>query len=96
MAALAAPPHFFFAQSKKCVYLCRMKNIKLTIEEARAALAGRGFTKESLETILETLTAASKTAPKWLVIALKTLAYLIGLLLAGYGTEAAAATIFHF
>lgn len=73
-----------------------MKNLKLTIDEARAALAGRGYTKDSLDTILEALTAASKYAPKWWVIVLKTLAYLIGLLLAGYGTEAAAATIFHF
>lgn len=73
-----------------------MKNIKITIDEARAALEGRGYTKESLETILGALKSASKDAPKWWVIVLKTLAYLIGLLLAGYGTEAAAATIFHF
>lgn len=32
--------------------------------------------------------------PEWLVVVLKVLAYLIGLLLAGYGTSAAAQTLF--
>ena len=45
--------------------------------------------KEALDT-LEALESASKPATPWWVIALKTLAYLIGLLLAGYGTSAAA------
>ena len=32
--------------------------------------------------------------PEWLVVVLKVLAYLIGLLLAGYGTSAAAQSLF--
>ena len=51
--------------------------------------------KEALDT-LEALESASKPATPWWVIALKTLAYLIGLLLAGYGTSAAAQTLLNF
>ena len=48
--------------------------------------------KETLNA-LEALESESKPATPWWVIVLKTLAYLIGLLLAGYGTSAAAHTM---
>ena len=67
-----------------------MKDIKVTLEEARAALSGKGYTKEGLDEILTALLRATNDGPKWWVIALKTLAYLIGLLLAGMGTAKAA------
>ena len=51
--------------------------------------------KEALDA-LEALESASKPATPWWVIAFKTLAYLIGLLLAGYGTSAAAQTLLNF
>ena len=51
--------------------------------------------KEALDA-LEALESASKPATPWWVIALKTLAYVIGRLLAGYGTSAAAQTLLNF
>ncbi len=43
---------------------------------------------------LNTLETAEKEPTPWWVIVLKTLVYLIGLLLAGYGTSAAAQSLF--
>lgn len=72
-----------------------MKNdIKTTVANARAALVNNSVEPEKLESILDDLLASSKNATPWWVIVLKTLAYLIGLLLAGYGTSAAAQTMF--
>lgn len=72
-----------------------MKNdIKTTVANARAALVNNSVEPEKLENILDDLLASSKNASPWWVIVLKTLAYLIGLLLAGYGTSAAAQTMF--
>lgn len=72
-----------------------MKNdIKTTVANARAALVNNSVDPEKLENILDDLLASSKNATPWWVIVLKTLAYLIGLLLAGYGTSAAAQTLF--
>lgn len=72
-----------------------MKNdIKTTVANARAALVNNSVDPEKLEKILDELLASSKNATPWWVIVLKTLAYLIGLLLAGYGTSAAAQTMF--
>ena len=44
---------------------------------------------------LEQALASADDAPKWWVVLLKILAYAIGLLLAGYGTTAAAQSIIH-
>lgn len=44
---------------------------------------------------LEQALANIDDAPKWWVVLLKILAYAIGLILAGYGTTAAAQTIIH-
>lgn len=72
-----------------------MKNdIKTTVANARAALVNNSVEPEKLENILDELLEYSKKATPWWVIVLKTLAYLIGLLLAGYGTSAAAQTMF--
>lgn len=72
-----------------------MKNdIKTTVANARASLVNNSVEPEKLEKILDDLLASSKNATPWWVIVLKTLAYLIGLLLAGYGTSAAAQTLF--
>lgn len=56
----------------------------VTDEERAAGLAA----------INKALNEANDT-PKWWVVLLKVLAYAIGLLLAGYGTTAAAQTIIH-
>lgn len=72
-----------------------MRNdIKTTVANARAALVNNSVDPEKLENILDDLLESSKNATPWWVIVLKTLAYLIGLLLAGYGTSAAAQTLF--
>lgn len=60
------------------------KNSNVTDEERAAGL----------EVINKALEEATDT-PKWWVVLLKVLAYAIGLLLAGYGTTAAAQTIIH-
>lgn len=55
------------------------------------------MTKEEREQALATINAAidESSGSPWWVILLKVLAYAIGLLLAGYGTTAAAQTIIH-
>lgn len=65
------------------VKLADRSNI-VTPEERAAGLA-----------TLEQALANADDAPKWWVVLLKILAYAIGLLLAGYGTTAAAQTIIH-
>lgn len=66
------------------------KNMKKAIGKARMELDAGSFDEKEVRDILEELESASKEATPWWVIALKTLVYLIGLLLAGYGTSAAA------
>lgn len=52
--------------------------------------------KVSVDQINEILDSLPKTGLPWWVVLLKVVAYAIGLVLAGYGTTAAAATVFHF
>lgn len=66
------------------------KKIKAAIAEAEAVLQGENVSPESVQRVASLLTAVSKGADPWWVIVLKTLAYLIGLILAGMGTPAAA------
>lgn len=73
------------------------KEVKLLIQQAQKALSNPDtLTKEEKTALLENLnTITEKEGDKqpWWVVVLKILAYAIGLLLAGYGTSAAAATI---
>lgn len=73
------------------------KEVKLLIQQAQKAVSNPDtFTKEEKAALLENLnTITEKEGDKqpWWVVVLKILAYAIGLLLAGYGTTAAAATI---
>ena len=69
------------------------KNLKNAISKARGAMNAGTIDEDELREALEELETASKEATPWWVIVLKTLAYLIGLLLAGYGTTAAAQTM---
>ena len=68
---------------KLAVKLADKSNI-ITPEERAAGLA-----------TLNQALANVDDAPKWWVVLLKILAYAIGLILAGYGTTAAAQTIIH-
>jgi hypothetical protein len=74
------------------------KQIKNLLTAAFLALsedatpAQRSKTLTDIANFLEDPTTDKDKQPWW-VVALKVLAYLIGLLLAGYGTPAAAATV---
>lgn len=74
------------------------KQAKTLLTAARVALredatqAQRSETLAAIAKYLEDPTTDKDKQPWW-VVALKVLAYLIGLLLAGYGTPAAAATV---
>ena len=63
------------------------------ISKARKVLDAGEIDEKEVRNALEELEAATKEVTPWWVIVLKTLAYLIGLLLAGYGTSAAAQTM---
>lgn len=67
-----------------------MKDIKVSKDNAKQILAATKLESEDVENVLKALEAVAQNGSPWWVIALKTLAYLIGLLLAGYGTTAAA------
>lgn len=69
-----------------------MGNKKLT-QRLTAILENPKSTASDLSQALAEANNALKEASPWWVIVLKTLAYLIGLLLAGYGTTAAAQTL---
>ena len=69
-----------------------MKEQKISLKEAKAILKAEKIDPEVGEQIIAAFTEAAKNATPWWVIALKTVAYLIGLVLAGYGTTAAAQT----
>lgn len=49
---------------------------------------------KELESIIERVESTSEPIPHWLVVTLKVLAYALGLILAGIGTTASAATLF--
>lgn len=74
------------------------KYSKSLLTAARVALRENATQQQRSETLasiadyLDDPTTDKEKQPWW-VVALKVLAYLIGLLLAGYGTPAAAATV---
>lgn len=67
--------------------------MKDTISKTRSMLNAGSVDEKALREALDELEVASRGSTPWWVIVLKTLAYLIGLLLAGYGTTAAAQTL---
>ena len=72
------------------------QNEKNILERAKVAVQNRDtLAPKEAEQILDEINAilASGTGSKWWVIVLKVLAYAIGLILAGFGTTAAAATL---
>lgn len=69
-----------------------MNNKKLA-QHLTAIIDNPNSTPEDLTAALTEATKALNEASPWWVIVLKTLAYLIGLLLAGFGTTAAAQTL---
>lgn len=68
------------------------QQLKTSKDKVREVLSVNGMSHEDIESTLDYLDE-SKTLPKWLVVLLKSIAYAIGLILAGYGT-ASAATVF--
>ena len=76
-----------FVEPKYCLNMT-LKNVIVNV--CKALSPGKMGGKATLNT-LET---AEKEPTPWWVIVLKTLVYLIGLLLAGYGTSAAAQSLF--
>lgn len=66
------------------------------LQVAKAALkadASQAQRQDAMDAITKYLENPKTDKTPWWVVALKVLAYLIGLLLAGYGTPAAAATV---
>lgn len=74
-----------------------MKTRALLELAAKVANPETVMSKEERERALATINAAidENSGSPWWVILLKVLAYAIGLLLAGYGTSAAAQTLIH-
>lgn len=73
-----------------------MDNITLKKQQLRQRLFDSGMSTKDIDELLVETTATPTSLPKWLVILLKAIAYAIGLILAGYGTTAAAQTLIHF
>ncbi len=73
-----------------------MEKITLKKQQLRQRLFDSGLSTKDIDDLLTETTANPTSLPKWLVILLKALAYGIGLILAGYGTTAAAQTLIHF
>lgn len=72
----------------------KSKEINSLLNRAAAALSGASTSEEQRRTLADIRAALQQeTGNPWWVIALKVLAYAIGLILAGYGTTAAAATL---
>ena len=69
------------------------KKITIAVDEAKRILKEKDVREEEAQEIMDMLTGEAGDVPPWWVVVLKTLAYLIGLLLAGYGTSAAAQTL---
>ena len=72
------------------------KNMKIAISKVRALLDAESIDETAAREAFAVLESALINSTPWWVIVLKTLAYLIGLLLAGYGTSAAAQTFLSF
>lgn len=72
------------------------KNMKIAISKVRALLDAESIDETAAREAFTALESELKKSTPWWVIVLKTLAYLIGLLLAGYGTSAAAQTFLSF
>jgi hypothetical protein len=72
----------------------KAKEIHSLLNRAASALSGASTADEQQRTLADINRALSEESGNpWWVIALKILAYAIGLILAGYGTTAAAATL---
>lgn len=70
------------------------KVIKVSVKRAKAIIDDNvPCTQRELQEVMDALMAASKSCPSWLVIALKVLAYALGLILAGVGTAATASCV---
>ena len=69
----------------------KTKQLVLRALQKNEAMASK-FSSDELESVVESI-GEDVPAEKWWVIALKVLAYLIGLLLAGVGTAEAATTL---
>lgn len=61
------------------------------INDANKLIENPAASRDELKTVLAALTAQIKVETPWWVILLKTIAYAIGLILAGLGTGTAAA-----
>lgn len=72
----------------------KTKEIKSLLNRAASALSGNSTMQDQQRTLADINSALEEESDnQWWVIALKILAYAIGLILAGYGTTAAAATL---
>lgn len=74
-----------------------MSKKRITIDRAKLSdilETESEITSKELNDILTRVDSTSTTLPHWLVVLLKVIAYAIGIILAGYGTSAAAQTIF--
>lgn len=67
------------------------ENTKRIIKDANKLIENPAASRDELKTVLAALTAQIKVETPWWVILLKTIAYAIGLILAGIGTGTAAA-----
>lgn len=72
----------------------KTKELHSLLNRAASVLSGASTADEQQRTLSDINRALSEESGNpWWVIALKILAYAIGLILAGYGTTAAAATL---
>lgn len=83
---------------KQSAFKAMKANVKSLLMRAKIAADPSGVMSDAerknlLEDIQSLIDGEDKTP--WWVIALKVLAYAIGLILAGFGTTAAAATVIH-
>ena len=67
------------------------ENTQRIIKDANKLIENPAASRAELKTVLAALTAQIKVETPWWVILLKTIAYAIGLILAGLGTGTAAA-----
>lgn len=71
------------------------KNVSKLLVRARAAIADNSVSNSERQSIIDEINnvIADEKGSPWWVIALKVLAYAIGLILAGFGTTTAAACL---
>lgn len=70
------------------------KTLKITIQQAQNALENSAsLTQREVSDILDSLQQVSSQVSPWWVLVLKVLMYALGLILAGYGTTAAACNL---